>query len=362
MAAFVTRGHQRALRFVERAVHEERPPHALLLEGPTGAGKTTLAFDLAAGLLCLAEDPRSRPCRDCAACRKLAHANHPDVHRLVPEGAGQQIRVGQVHQLAAELALLPLEGRYRLAIVEHAQRLNQDAQNALLKTLEEPPARAVLVLAADDSAALLPTVISRCARLRLGPLPAPVVADLLVELDAADGARAATIARLAGGRPGRALELAGQPELIVSHGQLARTLLNLLTAGRRQRLAAVSELLELGTALATAPASDQADDWNARKGSGSNRQAPAARRAATAQVISVWRDVARDLALAGRGARSELRLADLLDELTAVAGQSGRSAAAFVTRLDDVQRAIDAYANPDLALDVLLLEWPAAAA
>ena len=150
---------------------DENPPHALLV-GPRRVGKTTLALDLAAGLLCLAEDPPQRPCRACAACRKVEHGNHPDVHRIAPEGAGEQIRLGQVQALIAELALLPLEGRFRVAIVAAAQRLNPDAQNALLKTLEEPPAaRPASSSAADDAHAPAPTPsVSRCARLRLGPL------------------------------------------------------------------------------------------------------------------------------------------------------------------------------------------------
>ena len=123
-----------------------------------GSARQRLARDLAAGLLCTDPDPAARPCRTCAACRKLEHGNHPDLHLLEPEGAGQQIRVAQVQALAADLSLLPLEGRYRVAIIEHANRLNQDAQNALLKTLEEPPARVCLILAADDSTTLLPTV------------------------------------------------------------------------------------------------------------------------------------------------------------------------------------------------------------
>src|SRR3954471_19000745 len=166
----LTRGNPAALRLVERAIENGRPPHALLLAGPEGVGKTTLAFDLAAGLLCLAPNSPDGPCRECAACRKVAHGNHPDLHRLAPEGAGQQIRIGQVQQLSSELALLPLEGRFRIAIVEKAHRLNDDAQNALLKTLEEPPAAVVIVLAADDAAKLLPTVVSRCTRVRLGPV------------------------------------------------------------------------------------------------------------------------------------------------------------------------------------------------
>ena len=122
MGSFLTRGQSSALGLVRRAVERERPPHALLLAGPPGVGKTTLALDLAAGLLCLADDPRERPCRACAACHKIEHGNHPDLHILRPEGAGQQIRVGQVQALAAELALLPLEGRFRVAIIEAAQR------------------------------------------------------------------------------------------------------------------------------------------------------------------------------------------------------------------------------------------------
>jgi len=74
----------------------------------------------------------------CTACRKIKHGNHPDLHRLAPEGAGDQIRLGAVQGLTAELALLPMEGRIRVALIEDAHRLNPDAQNALLKVLEEP--------------------------------------------------------------------------------------------------------------------------------------------------------------------------------------------------------------------------------
>ena len=369
MGTLLTRGHPAAQRLVERAIESGRPPHALLLVGPDGVGKTTLALDLAAGLLCLAPDPADRPCRACAACRKVEHGNHPDLHRFGPEGAGQQIRIGQVQQLSADLALLPLEGRFRVAIIEKAHRLNEDAQNALLKTLEEPPAAVVLILAADDGTRLLPTVISRCTRVRLGPVPAEELSKVLAERGVADAARGAALARLTGGRPGAALALAANSDAVIAQGRLARTLLDLLGAERRRRLAAAPELIDDGATLAAAagaalPADADAPQApapksRAKSGGGSRRASPAERRAAVTQIVAVWRDVARDLAVAARGGTRELHQHELLEELMDAgklvdAGQ----VTVFLERIDAIGRALDSYANPELALDVLLVEWP----
>lgn len=362
MGVYLTRGQPSALALVQRAVTSERPPHALLLVGPTGVGKTTLALDLAAGLLCLAADPAERPCRECAACHKVAHGNHPDLHRIAPEGAGQQIRVAQVQALSTDLALLPLEGRFRVAIIENAQRLNIDAQNALLKTLEEPPARVALILAADDSAGLLPTVVSRCARARLGPVATEPMTALLAERGLADASRAASLTRLASGRPGVAMALAAQPEATIVQSRLAAALLDLLGADRRRRLAAPPELLADAIELlrATSGRADE-DEAPPRRSAAATKVSPAERRAAATQLLAVWREVARDLAVATRGGARELRQHELLDQL-ADAGRSvdPAQAAQFLDRLEAVSRAIDAYANPELAVDALLLAWPRA--
>ena len=373
MSRFRTLGHRTAAAFVDRSIATERPPHAVLFVGPDGCGKTTLALDLAAGLLCLAASVSDRPCRQCAACRKVDHANHPDLHRLAPEGAGQQIRVGQVHELVSDLALLPLEGRFRVAIVEHAHRLNLDAQNALLKTLEEPPARACLILAADDSTALLPTVVSRCARLRLGTLDDETIGEMLTVAGFADRASGAALARVSGGRPGVALALARHPEAVLAYGRLVRTLIDLARADRRARLAAQADLIDSGAVLAAAATNDVSDPNDApeqarpvrrrapaaERPTASRRPSPAERRGAVAAVIAVWVDVARDLAVAAKGGRREIRQIDLLDDLVRTGADADpNDLVEFMGRLDSVGRALDAYANPELALDALLLAWP----
>ncbi|HEX7495037.1 MAG TPA: hypothetical protein VF349_00240, partial [Candidatus Limnocylindrales bacterium] len=234
-----------------------RTPHAVLLVGPGSAGKTTLALDLAAGLLCLDPDPSARPCRACRGCRLVASGNHPDLHRLAPEGPGGQVRIGAssspepgtVRHLIGELALHSAEGGARVAIVEQAHRLNEESQNALLKTLEEPPAGVTIILCADDEDCLLPTVRSRCARVRLGAVAVREIERWLGELEVAEAPRAARLARLAGGRPGLALAYARSTDAERLRGEIARGLLDMLTEGRRARLASVRDLLKSAAAL-----------------------------------------------------------------------------------------------------------------
>lgn len=255
-----TRGHPVALATVTAYIRG-RPPHAILLAGPTSVGKTTLALDFAAGLLCEAPEPADRPCGRCRACRRVRGRNHPDLHWLGPVEPGRQIVIGGeggsprgVRQLTAELALSPLEGRVRVAIVEAAERMNEAAQNAFLKTLEEPPPASVIVLCADGPDRLLPTIRSRCAVLRLGLVGVRTIEALLVERDLAEPPLAGRLARLADGRPGLAVAYALAPAALAARAEIARSLLDLLDAPIHARLAAVREAmttaLEASLALA----------------------------------------------------------------------------------------------------------------
>ena len=241
-----TRGQPVALRAIAAMIRGP-VPHAVLLVGPDGVGKTTLAVDLAAGLLCTAE-PSERPCRQCRACRLVDSGGHPDLHRLGPVGPGRQVVIGGpdakfrgVRDLVVELALMPAEGGARVAIIEGAERMNEDAQSALLKTLEEPPPGVTIVLCADGEDRLLPTVRSRCFRVRLGLVGPRDIEAIVADHGLVDPPTAARLGRLAGGRPGLALAYARAPEAVLIRAELARSLLDLTdaasvrAAGRRAR-------------------------------------------------------------------------------------------------------------------------------
>jgi DNA polymerase-3 subunit delta' len=379
-----TRGQPAALAAVGSMIRGGAP-HAVLLVGPAGIGKTTLALDLAAGLLCTAEVVADRPCGECRACRLVASGVHPDVHRIGPEGPGRQVIIGGpgarargIRDLIAELALLPVEGGARIAIVEAAHRMNEDAQAALLKTLEEPPAGVTLILCADAEEPLLPTIRSRCARLRLGPVGTREVEAILGEHGVADAPLAARLARIAGGRPGLALAWARQPEALRARDELSRSLLDLLDVRPAERLAGVraaalraASLTTVGdrandgsaagaTAVRSAPADTGDGGGDAGEESGPAARTPAAeRRRAAEALLGLWTDVARDLALCRRGLDGSVRDLGLLDETAQAAARIDASDIdAFLDRLGHGGVLIAGNVSPELLLDDLALAWP----
>jgi DNA polymerase-3 subunit delta' len=196
-------GHTRPLAMLRRALGTGRIAHAYLFAGPDGIGKATVARGFAKALLCHAGEEDA--CQACDACRKVAHGNHPDLVLLAPQEA--QIVIGQVREIQRQMIHRPLEGPWRVVIVDQAHDLNLQAANALLKILEEPPEGNVVVLIARSVFALLATIVSRCQVVHFSPLGEAEVARYLGEREGLAPEEGSRVASQSQGSIQRALEL-----------------------------------------------------------------------------------------------------------------------------------------------------------
>ena len=229
-------------RWLRRARRLEIP-HCLIVEGAPGTGKSKAARTLARALLCRGETVDG-PCGTCAACRKVDAASHPDLHLLLVPEDKRDIPVESVRALIADLARLPVEGGARVVVVDPADGLNEQGQNALLKTLEEPGRDTFLLLATGRPDALLETVRSRAARMRTLPLSDREVGDAL----AAEGRTAdPAVLEAARGSIGRARWLASE-EVRALGSEVARFLADPAASVRRGR-----EFLQLAGSDTPAP-------------------------------------------------------------------------------------------------------------
>jgi len=196
------RGHQRAREFLRSALAHGRLPHALLFAGADGIGKRSLALAFVARLQC--ERDGEDACAECASCRQIAAASHPDVQLVSVTPGKKEIGIDRIREVKRFMQLQPLRGKAKVAILDGADLLTTAAQNALLKVLEEPPARSFLLLVSSNPEALLATVRSRCQRLQFAPLPTDTVVEILTAGSEIDAVAARELALLAEGSPGRA--------------------------------------------------------------------------------------------------------------------------------------------------------------
>lgn len=160
--------HADPWRRISAARAAQRLPHAILLAGPQGLGKAEFARRLADALVCNRPDAAGDACGACPACRLTQAGSHPDLHLVMPEEAGKMIKIEAIRDLTAKSVLAAQAGGYRVFVIDPAEAMNRAAANAVLKTLEEPASRSVLILVSSHPDRLPPTIRSRCQRYKFG--------------------------------------------------------------------------------------------------------------------------------------------------------------------------------------------------
>jgi len=333
-------GHRRLITVLAGAVRRDSLPPALLFSGPEGVGKRRVAVALAQALNCPDAGGQGSfeidACGVCPTCQRIARGVHPDVHIVEPGEIGN-IKVDQVREVVERVGYRPFEGRRRVVVIDRADALIPQAQNALLKTLEEPPAGSVFVLVTARPDVLLPTVRSRCQQLRFQPLADDEVAGALEAAGRSkDEARA--LASDAEGSIGRALQASGG-EVIESREIAVQTLEHAAASGEPKRRIEGAKILLAGS------------------GSGGARD-----RELLATHLRALGAVLRDVALLHSGASADRAVVDA-DRLAVVASR-GRALAAFrgerglraFTVVDQALAALDRYASPKIVADWVLIQ------
>jgi DNA polymerase III subunit delta' len=329
-------GHRRLIALLSRAVARGTLPPATLLAGPAGVGKRRAAIAIAQALNCL--NPRTSPeldrdaCGECAACRRIERGVHPDVIVLAPGDTGT-IKIDDVREVVSKAGFRPFEARRRVVIIDEADALVDAAQNALLKTLEEPPSASIFILVSSMPDALLSTVRSRCPRLRFGPLTAGEVADILIRDHGYDESEARAAAADADGSVGRALS-AESADLADARSSATR-------------------LLEHA-----ARATDPARRLDAARELTGAKSTPAAERDQLAACLRSLSSLLRDLGiLASSVDAGALANADLRSELERLGRvyDSDRTVTAY-TAVDQALAALERNASPKVVADWLVLQ------
>jgi DNA polymerase-3 subunit delta' len=327
-------GQEWAVDLLRKHILRNTTRQAYLITGPQGIGRRTLALRFAQALNCQSPPAAGEACGTCRACKGILKEEQADLTIVRRNPERTRILIEQVRDLQHTLALAPYESKTRIALLVNFQEATEDAQNALLKLLEEPPDRVILILTAESAESMLPTISSRCEQIRLRPMKPAELAQALQDREGINTAPVGELAHISGGCPGRAIALGSSRELY------------------RERKARLTEGLEMlrSDVIARFAYAERISRRNEKM----NQTRDELR-----LTLQNWSGLWRDIYLAGSGADSFLMNIDLKKEITNAAGMIAspvalsclRETAAALWKLDN-------NANLRLLLEVLLLGWP----
>ncbi len=242
-------GQDWAVDHLRKSIAHDRIRQAYLIVGAESVGKETLARAFAMTLNCT--NPDHRPCLECSSCRRILSGNHPDILYSERDSDTSPLKIEEIRTVMQRLALKPFEARYRIAIFRDFDSAQPRAQDALLKTLEEPAPHAILILLARSLEAVLPTITSRSQVIHLRPASAALVDQVLKEVYRVDEDSAALLAHVSGGRIGWALRALNDPALLEQRQQALDLLEEALGMNRARRFNLANDLSKDKSALLT---------------------------------------------------------------------------------------------------------------
>ena len=324
-------GHETAIQFLQIHSQPENLRHAYLITGAEGVGRETLALAFVKALNCLNPPSKGNFCGQCHPCRQIEAQAYPDLAILrVAEGA-RELKIEQIRTMQQSLALAPYQSKYRVVLIPDFQRATTGASNALLKSLEEPPSRAILILTADARESLLETIASRCEVVRLRPMRIDDLAKELQERHHLGELDSRKLAQLAGGRVGTAIHYMRDEDLLEKYHNALDQLEELLGMNLRSRLKHVEKLQRV-------------------KGQA---------RESYSFLIATWLTFWRDILICSEA--GEVPLVNLEKEeliRRTAAGLSLQKAAGILKHHEEALTMLDQYVNPRLILENLLLNLP----
>jgi DNA polymerase III subunit delta' len=340
-------GNEGAVQMLRRAVSRGMLNHAYLFVGPKGSGKRLLARTFAQAVNCEVsgdELASGAPCGLCSQCSRIRSGAHPDVAffdletQAAAAGAGgkkvapqKELRIETVRQLQDGLALRPYSARRKIYIIGDADRMNEEAANCLLKSLEEPPSHSILVLLASDESSVLPTTYSRCTYVPLRTVAREEITIYLQSDRGVEEERARLLSSLAGGRVGSAITLLESPETLAARSRALQELATLKGATVVDRLDASARLAKMFTDA----------------------------RSELYDLLDTWELWFRDLLVTSAGAADLLMNVDQRPALASQAGKLDAEAALQAVQLVSVtRRQLAENVNPRLALEALTLGLP----